>query len=147
RCRLAAADARSVTARAHRLAERLGVARRIVSAHEARHESDRRCAEARAALERALDETGFPDAAAAAAARLPAAQMEELERTVAEHRSAAARVREALADPAISSLTGEEVPAVAEAAAGHAERHAALMTATEEAGRARDAVARLRRCR
>ncbi|HLT82638.1 MAG TPA: SMC family ATPase [Phototrophicaceae bacterium] len=147
RCRRAAADAPSVTERVHRLDARLGAARRIVQAREAQHEADRRHSEAVTSLARALEETGFPSATAASEARRPTPRTTELERAVAEHESATARVRDGLADPAVHSLTGAEEPSVDAAGGVHAERHAALITATEEAGRAQDAVERLRRCR
>ncbi|QDB78520.1 SMC family ATPase [Georgenia wutianyii] len=147
RCRRAAADAPTVTARAHRLDERLSAARRIVTARQAQHEARRRREDAVAALERALEETGFPDAAAATLAHRSTTRTAELERAVTEHDSAAARVRDGLTEPQVAALTGAEVPALEAATAAHAERHTALIAATEEAGRARDAVARLSRCR
>ena len=147
RCRRAAADAPTVTARAHRLDERLAAARRIVAARQAQHEARHRREDAVTALGRALEETGFPDAAAASAAHRSAARTAELERAVTEHDSAAARVRDGLSEPQVAALTGAEVPTLEAATAAHAERHAALIAATEEAGRARDAVARLGRCR
>ncbi|WP_324652611.1 SMC family ATPase [Georgenia sp. H159] len=147
RCRGAAADAPSVAERVHRLEGRLEVAQRLVRAREAQHEAGRRRREALDTLAQALEDTGFAGAAEAAAARLPAARMAELEREVADHATATSRVRDGLAEAAIAALTGEEVPAVSAAEAAHEERHAALITATEAAGRATDAHARLHRCR
>ncbi len=147
RCRRAAADARDVAERVHRLETRLEVARRIVGAREAQHEARRRQSEAESALREALEETGFAAAAEATAAQLTPDRMAELERRVAEHDATAARVREGLAESEIASLTGAEVPAVTDAAARHAQAHAALISTTEAAGRAADAVQRLQRCR
>ncbi|WP_226924868.1 SbcC/MukB-like Walker B domain-containing protein, partial [Georgenia satyanarayanai] len=146
RCGRGAAEAGSVAARARRIESRLGSARRVVEARDALHAARRRQDETAAALASALTESGFADAAEAAAAQLPAARMAELEREVAEHGAATARVRECLAEAPIASLTGEEDPRVADAEAVHAERHAALIAATEAAGRATDSLTRLRRC-
>ncbi|WP_413450969.1 SMC family ATPase [Georgenia phoenicis] len=146
RCARGAADAGTVAARARRIETRLGTAQRVVDARDAHHAARHRQDEAAAALAAALIESGFADAAAASAAQLPSSRMAELEREVSAHGAATARVRECLAEAPIASLTGEEVPAVETAEAVHAERHSALIAATETAGRAADTVTRLRRC-
>lgn len=147
RCRRAAGDAPSVRERVHRLETRLEVAQRIVRAREAQHEARRRCRDTEASLAEALEETGFADADAAAAAQLPAARVHELESELAAYDADTARVHAALAEPALASLTGQEEPTVPAAVAAHRECHDALIAATEEAGRAADALVRLRRCR
>ncbi|PYF99346.1 exonuclease SbcC [Georgenia satyanarayanai] len=146
RCSRGAAEAGTVAARVRRIESRLGAARLVVDARDAHHAARRRQDESAAALAAALTESGFADAAEAAAAQLSAARMAALEREVTEHGAATARVRECLAEAPIATLTGEEAPRVEEAQAAHAERHAALITATESAGRAADSLSRLRRC-
>lgn len=146
RCSRGAAEAGTVAARVRRIESRLGTARQVVDARDAHHAARRRQDEAAAALTAALTESAFTDAAEAAAAQLPAPRMAELEREVTEHGADVARVRECLAEPPIASLTGDEVPRVEEAEAAHGERHAALIAATEQAGRASDSLTRLRRC-
>ncbi|WP_454084848.1 AAA family ATPase [Georgenia sp. Marseille-Q6866] len=146
RCSRGSAEAGTVADRVQRIETRLGTARRVVEARDAHHAARRRQDESAAALAAALTESRFTDAAEATAAQLPATRMAELEREVAEHGGATARVRECLAEAPIASLTGEEVPRVEEAEAVHTERQTALISATELAGRAADSLTRLRRC-
>src|SRR5699024_9191987 len=115
-------------------------------ARETHHETQRRQADAAAALTRALQETGFADADAAAAAQLPEARVAELEQQVTAHTAASARVREGLAEAAIASLTGSEAPAVEEAATAHSAQHDALIEATTSAAQAAAWLEQLQRC-
>ncbi len=99
------------------------LARALAAAGTARDDLRRRTVE----LVRALDESGFVDAAAARAAVVPARDLRVLEEAIAAYAAALARVEVGLAEPALASLPEHvdvDLPG-AQAACAAAERAAA----------------------
>lgn len=136
RCALACGPAGSVAERARALERRATAALALLDAILERRSATAARDDALAQLARALSETGLPDAETARRGALPADERTRLEQSVRRHESAVERVSAELAEPAVSSLTGNERPDVEAAAAAHA---AAMADLADAAAAAREA--------
>ncbi|WP_341358759.1 SMC family ATPase [Georgenia sp. M64] len=136
RCALACGPAGSVAERARALERRATTALALLDAILERRSATLARDDALAQLERALSETGLRDAETAHRGALPPDERTRLEQSVRRHESAVERVTAELAEPAVSSLAGDEQPDVEAAAAAHA---AAMADLTDAAAAAREA--------
>ncbi|CAL8968764.1 hypothetical protein CELL_00340 [Cellulomonas sp. T2.31MG-18] len=100
----ARADHPTVAARHSALVERAEAARQLLDALELRGAARRTAATRAEELAEGLDDAGFPDAAAARAALLPADQVAHLDAQVTAYRSDVARVAAALDAPELGTL-------------------------------------------
>ncbi|WP_127131805.1 AAA family ATPase [Georgenia sp. SYP-B2076] len=137
RCVRARGGADSVTARARSLTARSRCARALLDARRELLTAEEAAAQAAARLRQGLADASLPDAAAARAATLPAAEIGALERQVFDHRAALDRVAAGLAEPEIAALSGTETADVGAAQDAHRLALTALTEATRAASVAR----------
>ncbi|HTW12694.1 MAG TPA: SbcC/MukB-like Walker B domain-containing protein, partial [Solirubrobacteraceae bacterium] len=141
----------SVAARMAGMRERQGVLERLIEARRLLAGTESAERKAVAALRSQLDQCGFPDRAAAAAAALPAPQRAALSKAVRDHQDELTHVHAILAQPALQELP--EAPADVEqaqlrwAAADQARGPSTELRVTleERSQRARALMARLER--
>lgn len=111
-----------------RHAELAQVLDRLVTATATHEAAVLRRREAEAVLAAAVDEAGFDSPAAAAAAALPAAEVETLRRRVAEHEEGRLAARGVLDDPEVAAALAGQAP---DLEAAEAEARAARAVAVE----------------
>ncbi|AWB91763.1 AAA family ATPase [Aeromicrobium chenweiae] len=130
-------DAPSLAAAAQRATrERALVQRYAATAHELRR-AEERLTDARATLQRQLDEQDFADEAAALAAVVPPADLRHLEQVVTTHQQQLAIVTNGLQAPDVAALTGDEDPDLDRARLTCTEAAQAEKEAAHEASTAR----------
>lgn len=139
-------DAASVLARSAALDERIALVTTWMTALADLERATDRWAERSAELAAAVAEHGFDDVVAVRAAAVPEADIRALERLIAEHDAATARVTAGLAEPEVAELPSTlDAAAAADRAeqAGRAasEADAAATTADGDAARLRDRAA------